>query len=269
LDPSRASASRIYDYLLGGSQNFKVDREVAEQMLQLVPEAAEAALANRSFLRRAVRALIDAGIRQFLDIGSGIPTLGNVHEIAHRHAPNSRVVYVDNDPVAVAHSAHILGADKRYVAIQGDLRDPAEILGNPRVQDLIDLSAPLGILLVAVLHFVPDEDDPMSAVGRLRDAAAPGSHLVISHAGWPADITPQVAEARQTYERTPTPMVVRTQAQIGAFFEGFRLVEPGLVTVARWRPEPGTVPGSPPRTDRVPAYAGVGVKPEPGAGVDH
>ena len=261
VDLDRPSASRMYDYLLGGSHNVPVDRELADQMLRLAPEAAEAAHANRAFLHRAVRMLVDAGIRQFLDIGSGIPTRGNVHEIAQRLAPESRVVYVDVDPIAVAQGNQILAGNPSCLAVHGDLRHPKPILHDPQVRALLDLDQPVGVLLVAVLHFVPDDDDPADAVAQLRDAVAPGSHLVISHAGQLAASTDELDRARKTYDRTPTSLILRRPEEISAFFADWPVVEPGLVTVARWRPEADRVPDSSVRTDRLPAYAAVGVKP--------
>jgi hypothetical protein len=259
FDLYKPSASRVYDYLLGGSHNFEVDRDVARQMLRLAPEAAAAAAANRHFMARAVRYLVDRGVRQFLDIGSGIPTVGNVHEIAHRYAPESRIAYVDIDPVAVMHSRHILDGDPRCAVVEGDLREPAEILNDPQVRELIDFSRPVAVLLVAVLHFIRDEDDPAGIVARLREAVVPGSHLVVSHASWPADATAAVRQARQTYDRTETPLILRTPEEVTGLLKGFELVEPGLVTVAGWRPD-GEAHMYRNRTDRLPALAAVGAR---------
>jgi hypothetical protein len=257
LDLDRPSASRVYDYLLGGAHNFQADRDLAAQILELAPEAAEAAQANRGFLRRAVSFLVAAGIRQFLDLGSGIPTRGNVHEIARQSAPDSHVVYVDVDPVAVAHGRQLLAGLPHCAAVAGDLREPERVLADPTVRELVDLGRPVAVLLVAVLHFVRDTDDPAGIVGRLREAMAPGSYLVLSHASFPPDVNPAAMRASQEYERTATPLVLRTRAEIGALLDGFELVEPGLVTVARWRPESESVAA---RTDRLPAYAAVGRK---------
>jgi hypothetical protein len=210
-------------------------------------------------MARAVRYLIDRGVRQFLDIGSGIPTVGNVHEIAHRHAPDSRIAYVDIDPVAVMHSQHILDGDPRCAVVEGDLREPAAILGDPQVRELIDFDRPVAVLLVAVLQFIPDEEDPAGIIRRLRDATVPGSHLVVSHASWPVDATPAVRQARQTYDRTETPLILRTADEVRALLRDFDLVEPGLVTVASWRPD-GEAQMYRNRTDRLPALAGVGLR---------
>jgi SAM-dependent methyltransferase len=260
IDLDRPSVSRVYDYLLGGSYNVQADRDFAEQVLKLAPEAAEAARANRAFLRRAVQALVEAGIRQFLDIGSGIPTRGNVHEIAQKYAPDSRVVYVDIDPIAVAHGTQILAGRPGTAAIQGDLRRPEAMLDNPRLREVLDFSRPIGVLLVAVVHFIPDTHDPAGAVARLRDAVTSGSHLVLSHAAWPPPASDDALRARDLYDQTRTSLILRTGDEIAAYLDGWPIMEPGVVTVAHWRPEEGA-PESGERTDRLPALAAVGVKP--------
>jgi SAM-dependent methyltransferase len=260
VDLEQPSASRMYDYLLGGSHNVRADRELADQMLKLAPEACAAAQANRAFLRRAVTTLADAGIRQFLDIGSGIPTRGNVHEVAQRHAADCRVAYVDIDPIAVAHSNQMLAGNPGCVAIQGDLRQPGQILDNPRVRALLDFDEPIGLLLVAVLHFVPDSDDPHGAVARLRDALVPGSHLAISHAGWPTTKTDDVIRARDTYDKTPTSLILRDPTEVAEFFSGWQIMDPGVVTVTHWRPEANGSSEDGARADQLPGYAAVAVK---------
>jgi hypothetical protein len=191
---------------------------------------------NRGFLRRAVRYCLDAGVRQFLDLGSGIPTAGNVHDIAHRVAPDARVVYVDNEPVAVAHSRVLLAGDARLAALQADIRDPDRILADPALHRVLDLSRPVGILMVAVLSFVPEEDEPDKIVARYRDAVAPGSHLALCHgsshaAGSGVDLM------REFYRDTNTPVVNRSGEQILSWFDGCDLVEPGLVWAQQWRPD--------------------------------
>ena len=260
IDLDRPSASRVYDYLLGGSHNIQADRDFAEQMLELAPEAAEAAHANRAFLRRAVQSLVDDGIRQFLDIGSGIPTRGNVHEVAHRLAPESRVVYVDIDPIAVAHGNQLLRALPKTASIQGDLRKPEAILEHPTTRAILDFGEPVGVLLVAVLHFIPDEQDPGGAVARFRAAVPSGSQLVISHAAWPAEVSPAMLKARDAYDQTRTSLILRTAEDIAACFADWPLKSPGIVTVANWRPDERAAESSE-RTDRLPALAAVGVKP--------
>jgi hypothetical protein len=258
IDLDRPSAARVYDFYLGGFHNFAADREMGRQAVQMWPDLPEIMRSNRGFLRRAVEFLVDAGVRQFLDLGSGIPTVGNVHEVAQRLAPDSRVVYVDNDPVAVEHSQAILAGDDGTVVVQADLRDPDAVLGDPAVRTLLDLNRPIAVLMVAVLHFVPDDADPAGLVARFRDAVAPGSYLALSHAttGERAD---RAAEHRGLYQRTATPMTMRTREQVEHLFDGWELVQPGLVHLPQWRPEPGTP--SPDRPERMPGLAGVGRKP--------
>ncbi|MGC4805706.1 SAM-dependent methyltransferase [Micromonospora sp. DT233] len=238
IDIERPSVARMYDYYLGGSHNFAADRATARAMVDAVPEAPLMAQANRAFLRRAVHFLAEAGIRQFLDIGSGIPTVGNVHEIAQRIDPASRVVYVDIDPVAVAHSREILSGNDRAAVIQEDLRRPEQILTHPDLTGLLDLSQPVAVMIVAVLHFVPDSDRPAEILRTLRAALAPGSYLVLSQA---SDDDRQDhgerAEAEAVYHRTDNPLIIRSRAQLTSLFDGFDLVDPGLVWVPQWRPE--------------------------------
>jgi SAM-dependent methyltransferase len=236
VDVEQPTAARVYDYLLGGAHNFAADRAVAEQLIAAIPDIRTHALANRSFLRRAVRFCVASGIRQFLDIGSGVPTLGNVHEVARQAAPESRVVYVDLDPVAVEHGRAILVGDPAATVIQADLRDPERILADPPLRQVLDLTRPVALLLVAILHAIPDQDDPYAIVARLRDALAPGSMLVVGHAtqeGRP-DVGRRLEELSR---RTATPITNRTRAQVTRFFDGFELVEPGLVWVPQWRPD--------------------------------
>jgi hypothetical protein len=212
---------------------------------------------NRAFLRRAVRYLGEQGITQFLDIGSGIPTVGNVHEVAQRHDPEARVVYVDRDPVAVAHSRAILAGNEKAVVIQGDLREPDAIFDSPAVRAAIDLDKPVAVLMVAVLHFVPDDDDPQDAVTRIGARLAPGSFMAISHAS--AEGRPEMADAhQQLYSRTPTPMTMRSRAEITQFFDGFELVEPGLVWLPLWHPD--TADAADQQPERTTGFAGVGRK---------
>jgi SAM-dependent methyltransferase len=235
IDIARPSIARMYDYLLGGSHNFAADRLAADQALRHMPELVPVMHANRAFLRRAVRFLIAAGVRQFLDLGSGIPTVGNVHEVAHRDDPEARVVYVDIDPVAVAHSQAILADHPGATAIQADLRDPRPLLAHPDLRTFLDLSEPVAVLLVAVLHFVPDQ--PARLIGHFRDAIAPGSYLVISHASTEGQPPGGIEDARAVYARSAEPVIMRSRAEIAALFDGFTLVEPGLVRLPLWRPD--------------------------------
>jgi len=236
-----ATAARIYDYHLGGTHNFPADRQAAQAMAQMFPLAPALARNNRAFLRRAVRHVASLGVTQFLDIGSGIPTEGNVHEIAQSVAPESTVVYVDIDPVAVTESLEILEGNSRATAIRGDLRDPQSILDNPQVRKLIDFDRPVALLLVAVLHFVPDDAAAFKSVGQFLSALAPGSYLVISHASAEGMRTGQekLDTAQDLYKReTATPFHLRTRAQVERFFEGLELEEPGVVWLPQWRPAP-------------------------------
>ena len=238
--------ARIYDYLLGGKDNFPADREVAEQILAIAPVAGEVAEDNRVFLRRAVEVLAaEAGVRQFIDLGSGLPTQGNVHEIAQAAAPEARVVYVDNDPMVVAHSRALLAGDNT-VAIEGDLRRPDSILGHPDVRELIDFGRPVALLLLAILHFVPDEEDPFGIVARYVDALPAGSHLAISHGTRdiperpdlsPEEMADMGAKVEQLYQLTTASLVTRTRAEVERFFDGLELLEPGVVEIQRWRPD--------------------------------
>jgi SAM-dependent methyltransferase len=236
VDVDRPSQARIYDYLLGGSFNFAADREAARQLIALAPDVPLVAQANRAFLRRAVRYLAGMGVRQFLDIGSGVPTRGNVHEIAQQSAPESRVVYVDIDPVAVTHGQQILAENDRTTAILEDARRPERILDHPEARGLLDLTQPVAILVVSVLHFLADSDDPGGILSRLRDAIAPGSYLVLSHLTF-GNQPDGVANATQDGRRTDMFARPRSRAEVERFFAGFELVEPGVVTVDQWRPE--------------------------------
>ena len=239
VDAERANVARVYDALLGGSHNFAVDRDVASALPAIEPSSRDAARANRQFLGRAVRFLVKAGIRQFLDIGSGVPTLGNVHEIAQAEAPDTRVVYVDTDPVAIAHSRSILAGNDRATIVHADLREPDVILSHPEVTRLIDFDRPVALLLVAVLHFITDEERPGDLVRRLAGALAPGSYLTISH-GTLEGRPPRVGEAiEKLYSRASAPGRPRDRASIEAFFDGFTVLEPGVVYLPQWRPEEG------------------------------
>jgi hypothetical protein len=255
----RPNVARMYDYFLGGGHNFAVDRQAAEQIVTVFPDMPLVAQANRGVLRRAVQYLVSQGIQQFIDIGSGIPTAGNVHEVAQRADPDARVVYVDVEPVAVAHSQAILQGARNTVAIQGDARHPNDVLNHPDVQRLIDLNQPVGVLLVALLHFVPDEEVATDIVRSLRDAMPSGSYIVITHA-----TTDKVETGRhkieEVYKGTTSPFHFRTRDQLAGFFEGLQMVEPGLVYLPLWRPESedDLLLDQP---DRTSAYAGVGRKP--------
>ncbi len=220
----------MYDYYLGGKDNFAADREAAEKVLAIVPATRDAARENRAFMQRAVRHLAGRGIRQFLDIGTGLPTQGNVHEVA---GPDAHVVYVDNDPIVLTHARALLAGSRSGVeVVQGDLRDPVAIMDEAK---LIDFSEPVAVLVVAVLHFVQDSDDPARLIGLLKERMAPGSHLVLSHAcpNRPAESD----DISHVYDAATSGIRLRTRAEILPLFDGLDLVEPGLVNVAEWRPD--------------------------------
>jgi hypothetical protein len=250
----------MYDYFLGGYHNFEVDRRAADAAIGVWPDMALIMQANRGFLHRAVRFLTAEGIDQFLDVGSGIPTVGHVHEVAEQDERRARVVYVDHDPVAVAHSRAILREHPHTAIVQADARQPEQILNHADTSQLLDLSRPLGVLVVSMLHFVPDDDEAYHLVRTLREAAAPGSYLVISHASNDQLSRETIEQMQRIYARTPTPIKARSGAEIARFFEGFELVEPGLVPIPLWRPDaPDDLFVDEPA--RCPGYAAVGRKP--------
>jgi len=255
LDTDRPNVARLYDYFLGGQHNFAADRELARRLLEAEPNARYIVAENRAFLGRAVRFLLAAGIGQFLDLGSGIPTQENVHEIAQRGNPAARVIYVDNDDVAVAHSKHLLRDIQGAAVVHADLRDPGSVAGHPGVTALIDFSRPVALLMVTVLHFVPDADDPAGVVAKFADVLAPGSFLAISHATHEA-APGRAAQVQELYKSSSASAHPRTRAEIMALFAGFELVEPGLVFLPSWRPD-GAEPEQP---ERAWFYAGVGRK---------
>jgi S-adenosyl methyltransferase len=258
IDLDRPNAARVYDYLLGGGCNFEIDRVFAEKLLSTIPEAEDAARHNRAFLRRAVRFCVAQGVRQFLDIGSGIPTVGNVHEIAQEADPECQVVYVDHEPIAVAHSELMLEGNDRTGAVLADLLDPDTVFDSEPARRLLDFDRPIAVILAAVLHFVPDAARPHLAVARYVGAMAPGSYLVLSHAarvnlrrsqdGW------------RMYDQSSTPGSGRTREEVGAFMAGTELVEPGVVWTAQWRPELDVID----HPERSMVYAAVGRKPGQG-----
>jgi hypothetical protein len=245
IDTTRPSVARVYDYFVGGKDNFAVDRMVAERALEIVPDAREAGRACRAFLRRAVRHLTaEAGIRQFLDIGSGLPTDTNVHQVAHEVDPTARVVYVDNDPMVITHGRALLADRNTTTVIEADIRSPESILEHPEVRDRIDLTEPVGLLLLSILHHVNDDEDPAAIAATLRDALPPGSHLALIHFWDPADEHPDVSsrvhDAERVFNETMGTGRWRRREEIMAYFGDFTLLEPGLVPLAEWRPDPST-----------------------------
>jgi hypothetical protein len=256
IDTGVAHPARVYDYWLGGKDNFAADREAAEQVIAVRPRIRADVRANRAFLGRAVRYLAaDAGIRQFLDIGTGLPSADNTHEVAQSAAPDSRVVYADNDPIVLAHARALLTSTPEGVTdyVDADLRDTGQVLAQ--AARTLDLSQPAAVMLIAVLHHIPDTADPYGIVAQLTAAIAPGSYLVISHPA--ADIdTEAVAEVARRYNaRVPAGQQRRSHEEMARFFDGLELLEPGIVQTTQWRPP---VLGS---TTPVPMWAGVGRKP--------
>ncbi|WP_113701556.1 SAM-dependent methyltransferase [Nonomuraea lactucae] len=234
VDPRVPSSARVYDYLLGGKDNVAVDRAVADKLLAVAPDSRQVARANRIFLVRAVRHLAQQGIRQFLDLGTGIPTSPSVHEVARETNPACRVVYVDYDPVVRLHAQVLLADAPGVASIQADLRQPDAILNDPHVTGLIDFEQPLAVLLVASLHFVTDGEDPGGIVAAFRKWMAPGSHLVLSHTM--AESRPEaIAQLAKATAGSPAQATFRTHEQVLRLFDGFELIGPGLVPVQEWR----------------------------------
>jgi hypothetical protein len=258
IDMTRPHPARRYDYWLGGKDNFQADREAAEAIAAVFPSIRTAARENRAFMQRAVGFLAaEAGIRQFLDIGTGLPTANNVHDVAQDIAPESRIVYVDNDPLVLAHARALLtsSAEGMTAYIDADVRDPEKILTDPAVLETLDFTRPIALLLVAILHFVEDHEDPWGIVRRLVEALPPGSFLVLSHATFdPLD--PETIAAMDGMMKSSRPRFSpRSRDEVGRFFEGLDLLTPGLVSPPDWRPAPG--PGPRPTPAEATGYAAV------------
>jgi len=245
IDTTKAHSARVYDYYLGGKDHFAADRETAQKAMQSWGAVRTAVRENRAFLGRAVHYLVaEAGIRQFLDIGTGLPSANNVHEVAQAEAPESSVVYVDNDPIVLAHARALLNStpEGRTAYINADLREPEQILASPAVAETLDMSRPVALMLVAILHFLTDADDPAGVVATLLGALAPGSYLVASN------VTPEhdpagVGGLVRTYREAGIPAQVRTAAEFAALaFNGLEMVDPGVVLVSEWRPQAGPRP---------------------------
>ncbi|HEV2637968.1 MAG TPA: SAM-dependent methyltransferase [Actinocrinis sp.] len=235
IDIERPSVARMYDFLLGGSHNFAADRALAQKSMQAWPDLPYLARANRAFMHRAVSHISRAGVDQFLDLGSGIPTGGNVHDVAQAVNPQARTVYVDSDPVAIAHSNALLGQVAHARVLHADLRDPQAVLGDPVLTGHLDLARPVAVLMISVLPFVPDEDDPARLVAAYRDATVGGSYLAMSHGT--KDYEPKTTgEVQSLYAQTSQPGTFRTREQIRALMDGYELLPPGLVDIIDWRP---------------------------------
>jgi S-adenosyl methyltransferase len=253
VDATRPSPARIYDYCLGGKDNFEVDREAAERCLQVVPDGRAVAQANRRFLRSAVTRMARAGIHQFLDLGTGIPTSPSVHQVARRVVPDARVVYVDHDPIVLAHSRALLDGTDGVTALLLDLREPSSVVGDPRLRATLALDQPVGLLLVGVLHFVETTLAPQVVRGYL-ERLAPGSQVAVSVASRDGAPSPVTRRLEEVYRQTATPLMFRTRAQTEELIDGLDLLDPGIVDVSQW-----DAPGAPPLGLRV--YAGIAAKP--------
>jgi hypothetical protein len=234
IDTSRPSVARIYDAILGGKDNFAADRAVAELAHKAFPDGGRAAFINRELLGRAVRYMVEQGITQFLDLGSGLPTVQNTHQIAQAADPSARVVYIDNDPIVLAHGRALLAENSSTTVVTADLREPAQVWSLPEVNGFLDLSKPVGLILNAVIHHVLDEEDPYGIVGRYQELLAPGSYLLLTH------FSNSSQEARALEEvllRTLGRGQLRSRAEITRFFDGLDIVEPGVTYLPEWHPD--------------------------------
>ncbi len=258
IDTSVAHPARVYDYWLGGKDNFAADREAAERVLAATPGLRVRVRANRAFLARAVRYLsAEEGIRQFLDIGTGIPSANNTHEVAQAVAPDSRIVYVDNDPIVLTHARALLasGPEGSTQYVDGDIRDTAAII--EAAARTLDFSQPTALMLLGIMHLVQDSEDPYQIVADLMSPLPSGSYLVLSHPASDFNVTEQAEAQRRYNERVSTPQTLRTREEVAGFFEGLELVPPGLVYVHTWRPDPGDIVPQ----DGKSAHGGVARKP--------
>ncbi|GAA1003533.1 hypothetical protein STXM2123_1166 [Streptomyces sp. F-3] len=259
IDTSKPHPARMYDWYLGGKDNYPVDEEMGRQMVALEPRVPVMAKVNRAFMHRATRWLTEQGVRQFLDIGTGIPTEPNLHQVAQAIAPDARVVYCDNDPIVLAHAAALLRSTPEGVTeyLQADVRDPETIIEGAR--KVLDFTRPVALSMIALFHFIPDEDDAHGLVARLLDALPSGSYLVMTHAT--ADFTPEESkEATAKLKGAGVTLALRSREEFTRFFDGLELVEPGIAVVHKWRPELGEpVPGQ--DDGVIPGYGAVGRKP--------
>jgi hypothetical protein len=245
IDMTKPHPARRYDYWLGGKDNFKADRDAAEAIAAVFPHIRTAARENRAFMQRAVRFLAaEAGVRQFLDIGTGLPTAHNVHDVAQSVAPESRIVYVDNDPLVLVHARALLtsSAQGATAYIDADARNPEKILADPALRTTLDFSQPVALLLVAILHFIEDHEDPYSIVNQLVAALPAGSYLVLSHATFDPLDPETIAAMNGVNQGIKPKFCPRPLTEVSRFFDGLELLEPGIVSVSDWRPEPGPRP---------------------------
>ena len=255
VDLETPSAARMYDYYLGGKTHFAADRAAAEAVLAVLPEGRDMAIANRAFLGRAVRFLARQGITQFLDIGTGIPSPGNTSDVLRQVSPGARVVFIDNDPIVTTHTRALLGDRVSASVVHGDLRQASSLLADPGIEAAVELGRPIAVLLVAVLHFIKDQEEPARIVETLKQAMPSGSYFVISHGTH--DFNPDRATAAvRGYDEATAPFVLRSREVVERFFDGLDMVDPGVVQLPFWRPE-GDIEGDP---SKIWLYAGVGRK---------
>lgn len=258
FDATTPNVARIYDYYLGGKDNYAADREAARKVLGAAPDVPMAALENRAFMQRAARFLVqEAHIGQFIDIGPGLPTQGNLHQIVQHYDPAACVAYIDNDPIVLSHGRSILYRMPGTVVIEGDLCAPQQIIASQELRELIDLTKPAALFMTLVLHFIPDDRDPYGSVAQLRDALAPGSYLVLTHVTGDERDVETVSQITDVYDDATAPLVPRSRAEIARFFDGLTLVPPGVAFLSQWRPSSESFPEGGTRW----AYAGVGQKP--------
>jgi S-adenosyl methyltransferase len=253
VDTGKPSIARVYDAVLGGKDNFAVDRAVAARRLELIPDGGQGARLSRGFLARGVRHLAELGVTQFLDIGSGLPTVQNTHQVAEAVEPESRVVYVDHDPMVLTHARALLADDLRTRAVLGDLRRPAGILDDPVVGEFLDWSRPIGLLLLGVVHHLADDEDPAGCVRTLVDRLPPGSFLLLSHF---SDASPEARELEKVFQQMLGSGRMRSPEEIRTFFDGLQLEPPGVVPVVRWHPDSG--PAEPPTPSTLLVFGGLG-----------
>ncbi|MEV6344808.1 SAM-dependent methyltransferase [Actinoplanes sp. NPDC051851] len=259
IDTTRPNIARLYDYLLGGKDNFEADRLLGDRIKTAMPAVCLGVEQQRDALRRVVRYLVaEAGIRQIIDVGSGLPTAGNVHQIAQEIAPETRVVYVDNDPVVLAHSRALMAGNRETLTVEGDFRRPAELLAHPELTRHVDLSRPVALLLCGIVHHITDDEDPATSLAAYRAALPAGSYVFIHHLLATDD--PTVAAAQAELQQGTGRGQFRPLDQIASYFDGLELIEPGIVTASEWRPEPGTPRAADHPVLRL-AAVGVGHKP--------
>jgi hypothetical protein len=236
IDLERPNAARVYDYMIGGKLNYAVDRMFADQILGVLPNARHMAAVNRAWLRRAVRFGAEQGIRQFLDIGSGMPTVGHVHEVVQGIDPETQVVYVDNEPIAVAHSEIVLEDNDNAAMVQADAEYADDVLEHPTTESMLDFDQPVMIIMAAFVHFIPDSRDPAGLISRYLDAFAPGSYLALSSGTWEG----QGEESQRSvslYEKSGTPLTLRSPDELRALVKGLEILPPGVVFTPEWRPD--------------------------------